>query len=163
MKIIIKALKISIFSSISWMLSGCVMLSSTPVSVNILSKIDKKEKVVTFLNNTPYVADMSIALAKNGFEVKPILAQQQITELQNPHQIKKYNEAAARWGISLQTQHSGMKCAFTDFDIHHFTLILTDITNNKVILVLKQKGSDGPCTTVEPVFGTLAQSLAENW
>lgn len=95
---------------------------------------------------------MSIALAENGFVVKPMPTQQQITELQNPNRIAKYNEATTRWGISLQTQYSPMKCAFTDFDIHHFTLMLTDIETNQVVLVLKQKGSDGPCTTVEPVL-----------
>lgn len=56
-----------------------------------------------------------------------------------------------------------MKCAFTDFDIHYFTLMLTDIYTNQIVLVLKQKGSDGPCTTVEPVFGTLAKALGQNW
>jgi hypothetical protein len=144
-------------------LSGCVMLSSSPVTVNKLSNADKGSKVVTIMNSTPYLADMSVALAENGFKVKPMPTQQQVVEIQGEGKVAKYNEATTRWGITLQTQFSGMKCAFTDFDIHHFTLMLTDIHTNEVVLVLKQKGSDGPCTTVEPVFGTLAKALSENW
>ncbi len=144
-------------------LFGCVMMSSTPVTVNSLTNIEKGKKEVTFLNQTLYIADLSIALAENGFVVKPMPTQMQITEIQSSTRTANYKEASTRWGISLQTQDSGMKCAFTDFDIHHFTLMLTDIATNQVVLVLKQQGSDGPCTTVEPVFGTLAKALADNW
>lgn len=157
------AIRIYFLGLVAWLLTGCVMLSSGPVAVKSISKQEKGERIVTFLNNTPYVAEMSVALAENGFVVKPMPTQKQITELQSSTRIEKYNEATTRWGISLQTQYSGMKCAFTDFDIHHFTLMLTDIETNQVVLVMKQKGSDGPCTTVEPVFGTLAKALAENW
>lgn len=157
------AFRLSLLGLVVWLLAGCVMMSSGPVTVSNLSNPEKGKKIVTFLNKTPYIAEMSIALAENGFVVKPMPTQQQITELQNPNRIAKYNEATTRWGISLQTQYSPMKCAFTDFDIHHFTLMLTDIETNQVVLVLKQKGSDGPCTTVEPVFGTLAKALANNW
>ena len=156
-------LKLSLLGLVGWLLAGCVMMSSGPVAVSNLSNPEKGKKTVTFLNKTPYIAEMSIALAENGFVVKPMPTQQQITEIQSTSRIAKYNEATTRWGISLQTQYSGMKCAFTDFDIHHFTLMLTDIETNQVVLVLKQKGSDGPCTTVEPVFGTLAKALADNW
>lgn len=145
-------------------LSGsCVMMSSSEVSVKETVKLDKGAKRVTFLNNTPYLADMSIALSEYGFDVMPMPSQQQIIEIKTDTKLSKYNEAATRWGLTFTTQHSGMSCAFTDFNIHHFTLMLTDITNNKVIMVLKQKGSDGPCTTVEPVFISLSEKLAENW
>lgn len=144
-------------------LSGCVMLSSSPVTVNTLVKDEKGPKVVTFLTQTPYIADMSVALAEHGFTVKPMPSQQQVIEMQGAGRLAKFNEATARYGITLQTQFSGMTCTFTDFNIHHFTLMLTDITTNQVIMVLKQKGSDGPCTTVKPVFPTLAEALDRNW
>lgn len=144
-------------------LNACVMLSSSDVTVKTLSKPEKGPKVVTFLNATPYIADMSVALAENGFTVMPMPTQQEITELQARGRVARYNEASTRWGISIMTQYSGMTCAFTDFEIHHFTLMLTDIATNEVVMVLKQKGSDGPCTTVKPVFGTLAESLSKNW
>lgn len=144
-------------------LTGCIMWSSSPVTVTKLSGAEKGPRVVTFMTPTPYIADMTVALVENGFVVKPMPTQQEILEIQGAGKLAKYNEATARWGITLQTQFSGMKCAFTDFDIHHFTLMLIDIYMNQVVLVLKQKGSDGPCNTVEPVYGTLAKALAENW
>ncbi|PCI42901.1 MAG: hypothetical protein COB49_13045 [Alphaproteobacteria bacterium] len=145
------------------MLTNCVMITSSPVTANSLINTDKGPRIVTFLTPTPYIADMSVALAENGFLIKPMLSRQEITELQGSSRVVKYNEATARWGITLQTQHSGMTCAFTDFNIHHFTLMLTDIYTNQVVLVLKQKGSDGPCSTVKPVFEPLAEALAQNW
>jgi hypothetical protein len=138
------------------------MLSSSPVTVKNLISENKGQKLITFMSPTPYIADMSVALSEAGFTVKPMPTQQQIVELQG-NKISKYNEAVARWGISLQAQYSGMTCAFTEFGIYNFTLMLTDITNNQVVMVLKQKGSDGPCSTVKPVFGTLAESLSNNW
>lgn len=142
--------------------TGCVMLSSSEVTVKNIEKSDKGPKAVTILNNTPYMGDMSVALSEYGFSVKPMPTQQQIIELQG-NKLAKYNEAVTRWGISIQTQYSGMTCVFTEYKIYNFTLILTDITNNKVVMVLKQKGSDGPCTTIQPVFGTLAKALSDNW
>jgi len=148
---------------IIFLLNGCVMMSSSDVKVKELSKVDKGEMQVTFLNNTPYIADMSIALSEYGFAIAPIPTQEQIIELRSDTLISKYNAASTRWGITVSTKGSGMTCAFTDYNIHHFTLMLTDITNNRVVTVLKQKGSDGPCTTVKPVFDTLAEKLAETW
>ena len=45
------------------LLTGCVMLSSSEVAVKNLQKSEKGAKVVTILNNTPYIADMSVALS----------------------------------------------------------------------------------------------------
>jgi len=139
------------------------MMSSSEVIVKNLINESKGPKVVTFLGNTPYLADMSIALAENGFTVKPMPTQQQVIELQSDTKLAKYNQATTRWALSLQTKGSSFSCAFTDYNIYHFVLILTDISKNQVVMVLKQKGSDGPCTTVQPVFGTLSEALAENW
>jgi hypothetical protein len=145
------------------LLGGCIMLSSSEVSVKELVVVEKGDKRVTFLNNTPYLADMSVALSEYGFEVMPIPSQQQILEIRNDTQLSKYNEAAARWGLTLSAKYSGGSCVFTDFHVYHFTLMLTDITNNQIVMVLKQKGSDGPCSSVKPVFDTLSQKLAEKW
>jgi hypothetical protein len=145
----------------SVLLYGCVTLSSSKVTVQILEKGDKGAKVVTFLDDTPYIADMSVALSEHGFKIKPMPTQQQINELKS-NKLAKYDEPVTRWGISIQTQYWG-QCYLTDYAIFNFTLTLTDITNNKIVMVLKQKGSDGPCTTVEPAFGTLAKALSDNW
>lgn len=140
-------------------LTGCVMMSSSDVSVKETVKIEKGPKKVTFLNNTPYFADMSVALAELGFEVMPMAYHQKVTMREPDNVERQFNEASTRWGISLMKQNSGMTCAFTDFNIHQYTLILTDIETNREVLVLKLH----PCSLSEPVFGSLAHKLAENW
>ena len=142
---------------------GCASLVSSSVSVNNLIKSDKGTKVVTFINNTRYIAEMSIALSEHGFVVKPIPSQQEIMELKDKSRIATYNEATTRWGISLEARYTGIDCALTEYSVYHFTLMLIDITNNQIVMVLKQRGSDGPCTTIKPVFNTLAEALATNW
>ncbi len=144
-------------------LCGCVMLKSSDVSVSNLVKSGKGPKVVTFMNNTQYIADMSIALSEQGFIVKPMPSQQEVMELQSQSRITSYKEATTRWGITLEARYTGMDCALTEYSIHNFTLMLIDITNNQIVMVLKQRGSDGPCTTIKPVFGTLAGALSTNW
>lgn len=148
---------------IASMFQGCIVWSSSPVAVNNLAKEVKGSKVVTFVSPTPYIADFTAALAEHGFTVRPMPTQQEIIEFQRAkNRIVTFNEATARYGLTLQARQSGV-CAFTEFGIYNFTLMLTDITNNQVVMVLKQKGSDGPCSTVEPVWGTLAKALSENW
>jgi len=142
---------------------GCASLVSSNVSVNNLIKSDKGPKIVTFINNTRYIAEMSVALSEYGFVVKPIPSQQEIMELQDQSRIATYNEATTRWGISLEARYIGIDCAFTEHSVYHFTLMLIDITNNEIVMVLKQRGSDGPCTTIKPVFNTLAEAIATNW
>lgn len=154
--------KISTFAATA-LASGCVMLSSSEVAVSRLKEVDKGPKVVTIQNNTPYLAEMSAALAENGFVVKPMPTQQEILEIKQAGRMAKYNEASTRWGLSILTRGSSMTCAFTDFKILYFTVMLTDIATNEAVLVLKQKGSDGPCTTIKPVFGTLSAAISKNW
>jgi hypothetical protein len=143
-------------------LSGCTF-SSGKVHVKVLSQIEKGDKKVTFLNNTPYIADMSIALSEQGFDVLPMPTQEQIIEIRNTKQISKFNKATTRWGITITTKDSPLECVFSDFSVRHFTLMLTDITNNRVVMVLKQKGADGPCPPLVPVFGTLSEKLSKKW
>ena len=158
-----KLAKHGIFFMLVIFLNGCIVWSSSSVAVNTLVKEDKGPKIVTFMNNTPYLADFSVALAEHGFAVKPMPTQEQIIEFQRAKdKISVYNQAAARFGLTLQARQTGI-CAFTEYGIYNFTLMVTDISSNQIVLVLKQKGSDGPCTTVQPVWGTLARALSDNW
>ena len=144
-------------------LSGCVTLTSSAVKVQNLTNEPKGERVVTFLNSTPYMADMSEALAEYGFTVKPMPTQQFITERQSPSRVAQYNQATTQWGISVMATPTDQKCVFTDYAIYNFTIMLVDIRTDTTAMVIKQRGSDGPCTTVKPVFPTLAKALSENW
>lgn len=144
------------------LLSSC-MLHSSKVDVTSVAGKLTGPRVVTFLKSTPYVVKMTVALAKRGFTVKAMPSQKYITTRESPGKVTQYNEASARYGLTLIAQPTGLTCAFTRFAAYHFTLIVTDIQTNQIVLVLKQTGSDGPCTTVKPVFPTLAEALSNAW
>lgn len=150
-------------SAMAITLAGCVTLTSSSVNVRNLTNGPKGKKVVTFITPTPYMADMSEALAEYGFKVKPMPTQEFITERQNSDQIAQYNKATTRWGISVMATPTDQKCVFTDYAIYNFTIMLVDIRTDTTAMILKQRGSDGPCTTVKPVFPTLAKALSKNW
>ncbi|MGH8190752.1 MAG: hypothetical protein ACREP2_04835 [Rhodanobacteraceae bacterium] len=120
-------------------------------------------RVVTFLNATPYFVEMTEALAENGFTVKPMASQQYVTQSEAPGKIGQYNEASTRYGLTLLAAPTSYTYVLTDHAVYNFTLMVTDITKNRIVLILKQKGSDGPCTTIKPVFPTLAASLSSAW
>ena len=128
--------------------SGCVKLTSSEVGVKSPPARDKGPKVVSFMNNTPFTDEMRAALSDQGFVVKPMPSPQKIMELQDQ---------------SRSAPDYIGHCARTEFSIYNFTLMLIDMTNNQIVMVLMQDGSDGPCMDIEPVFGTLAESLSHNW
>ena len=142
--------------------SGCVKLTSSEVGVKSPPARNKGPKVVSFMNNTPFTDEMRAALSDQGFVVKPMPSPQKIMELQDQSHSAPDNKATTRWGITLESNYIG-HCAHTEFSIYNFTLMLIDMTNNQVVMVLMQDGSDGPCMDIEPVFGTLAESLSHNW
>lgn len=118
---------------------------------------------MTFLNATPYFPEMAEALAENGFTVKPMPIQQYVTQHEGSGKIGQYNEASTRYGLTLFAAPTAFTCALTSHAVYNFTLMVTDIAEDKIVLILKQKGSDGPCTTIKPVFPTLSESLSQAW
>ena len=138
--------------------TGC-MFSSSGVSVNNFYDQTMGEKKVA-IYDTPYLAEMTNALLNNGFVVTPIPTDVKINELQNG----QLDGSITRWGISLQTKnHGDWVCVFTNSNILEFTLYVKDLSNNQIVMSLEQTGSDGPCSTIEPVFPTLASKLSERW
>lgn len=143
-------------------LSAC-MMSSSKVTVKSTASGPSGPKVVAFLAPTPYLPEMTEALAEHGFTVKAMASQQYVTQAEGNGKIGQYNEAATRYGLTLTAAPTALDCAFTSHAVYNFTLLVTDIQRNEIVLVLRQKGSDGPCTTVKPVFPTLSEALAAAW
>jgi hypothetical protein len=127
-------------------LPGCVVMTSGPVSMTQLQHESMGAKEVAFVAPTPYLADMTKALAAEGFKV-----------MTDP------NPAGANWGLTMTARDLSTPCAFTPASILDFAVVVTDLHTGQVVATLQQKGSDGPCTTVQPVFPTLAAKLADLW
>jgi len=127
-----------------------------------LGSFGESRKEVAILNSTPYLSDMTIALVNSGFSVKPMPSQQIITE-RNGDLTSQYNLASTRYGLFLEVTPTRQICAFTDYRIVNATVNIIDTKTNESIAILKQRGSDGPCTTVTPVFQTLADEISRIW
>ncbi len=157
-------LKRSFLATVAVVLSsGCVTLSSGHVSVMKLGPVETGVRELTILNGSPYLGEMTLALSKFGFKVRPIAAQQTITEQQTSTVSAQWKQAATRYAMVVQVDGTRQICAFTDYRIVNATIQIVDVRSNETVAVLKQRGSDGPCTTVDPVFDTLAEEIARLW
>jgi hypothetical protein len=157
-------LKRATFSSVAAALtSGCVTLSSGPVDVTRLGTLEPAARELTILNGSPYAAEMTLALSKRGFKVKPIASQETITEQRTSTISAQWKQASTRYAMVVQVEGTRQICAFTDYRIVNATVQIVDVKSNETAAILKQRGSDGPCTTVNPVFDTLAEEIAHLW
>ena len=90
-----------------------------------------------------------------------LLKENKVIEQRNKKILSKVNQS--KWGIDLSISDHPYQCVLTEYNIHNFTLTLINLNSNQINLVLKQTGSDGPCTTIKLVFDTLAKNLSEIW
>ncbi len=157
-----KWFKILIVAGLILNLSGCVTLSSGEVVTKKLGSFGESRKEVTILNSTPHLSDMTIALVNSGFSVKPMPSQKIITE-RSGDLTSQYNLVSTRYGLFLEVTPTRQICAFTDYRIVNATINIIDTRTNESVAILKQRGSDGPCTTVTPVFQTLADEMSRIW
>ena len=148
---------------INILISGCVYTSSGNVELVSMNTTPRADRTVTFINETPYITEMTIALSEHGFNVKPMPTVSEITKTMGSDQTERYNKASARWGLRLVNTPTDVVCALTNHRWYNFTLMVIDIRQNENVFFLKQMGPDGPCTTAEPVFSSLASALSEQW
>jgi hypothetical protein len=145
------------------LISGCVTISSSPVSIIKFSSVESTPRELTILNDTAYLGEMTLAFAKYGFKVKPISSQEIITEQKTPTISSQRKQSSARYGMIIKIDITRQICAFTDYRIINATVSIIDIKSNENIAIFKQRGSDGPCTTVTPVFDSLAEEVVKLW
>ena len=114
------------------------------------------------LTPTPYAADLHVALGERGILVRPLARAGAATAAatQGGDGVAVYEPA--RYGVQLD-QRFAMRCALTPNAIYDFTLSVVDIRANAVVVVVRQRGADGPCSTVKPVWPTLADAIARVW
>ena len=148
--------------ALSTLVTGCVTLNSGPVNVTKIAKIDASTRELTFLTGTPYMAELTLALTKSGFKVIP-LATQYSDSSKGSYSASQVTQSSTRYGLVFTTVGTRQVCAFTDHTLINATASIIDIKSNETVAILTQRGSDGPCTTVEPVFETMAAELARIW
>ncbi len=129
-------------------------------------KIDTTNKDIIFLTSTRWDSQVRRALARYGFTLKKYASIRQIEAKTSDAITETHNEAEARYGISIYPGSIVDWCLVTPgqkFDL--FTLEITDLRTNEVILVVEKGGwtHDCPLTTSGKLFPDLAKALSDEW
>jgi hypothetical protein len=142
--------------------TACSGLSRGPVNVSKVAPIEAESRSLVLLSQTPYLADLAAELGVYGFRVKPLVrrGQGEVAATAGGGGLAIYEDS--KYGLQVD-QRFDQACAFTSSSIYAFTVSIIDIERNEVVMVVRQTGADGPCTTVKPVWPTIAKAIAENW
>ena len=143
------------------LLSGCVVsdtqMKQTTTQTGI--KIDGKINELILLNDHKINSKLTIELIKRGFKVKPFVSQQKVTEKSGNTEIE-YNEAAARYGLKVDSENKGMTCVFSMNRVDEFVFTLIDLRTNDIIDIFEKKGPTGKCPPLTPIYILYADYLA---
>lgn len=142
--------------------SACSGLARGPVQVNQISPIEPAVRELVLLSQTHYVGDLAAELAPYGFSLRPLVRRGHgdVAATGGGAELALFEDA--RYGVQID-QRFDQNCAFTPHSIYHFTFTIVDIERNEVVLVVRQTGADGACTTVRPIWPTVAQAIADHW
>jgi len=121
-------------------MSVSCMFTRGPIDVVQLAPIRPVDKTLVLLTYPEYIGDLASELGPLGFTFR----------------------SRANYGVSVSRSYS-MECVFTSSRIYDWTVTVIDLMTDNRVMVIRQKGSDGPCTTVEPVWPTIANAISENW
>ena len=143
------------------LLSGCIVsdtqMEQTSTQTGI--KIDGKIKEIILLNNHKIASKLTIALIKKGFKVKPFVSQQKVTEKSGNTEIE-YSEAAARYGLKIDSDNYIGKCVFSTSGIYDFVFTLIDIRTNDIVDIFEKQGPSGKCPPLTPIYVLYADYLS---
>ena len=143
------------------LLSGCIVsdtqMEQTSTQTGI--KIDGKIKEIILLNNHKIASKLTIALIKKGFKVKPFVSQQKVTEKSGNTEIE-YSEAAARYGLKIESSNYIGKCVFSTSGIYDFVFTLIDIRTNNIVDIFEKQGPSGKCPPLTPIYVLYADYLS---
>lgn len=147
---------------VSVLLVGCSGATRGPVNVRKVAPIDLSSRTFVLLSQTEYLADLAAELGVHGFRVRPLVrrGQGEVAVTGGGTGIALYE--GAKYGLQIDRRFD-QACAFTSSSIYAFTITIVDIESNEVVMVVRQTGADGPCTTVKPVWPTIAAAIAQNW
>lgn len=127
---------------------SCIF-SAGPVTVQALRPIEPTSKALTLLSDGPYLEDMSSALSKEGFNVTgPVLPGKAFS---------------TRYGFRFYIQTGQAICVFTGSIIGDAAFTLVDLNSGENVVILKQYGATGPCSSVDPVYPGIAAELSKLW
>ena len=143
------------------LLTGCVVVSDTQMKRTTTQtgiKLDGKIKELIILNDHKINSKLTIELIKKGFKVKPFVSQQKVTEKSSTGEVE-YNEAAARYGLKIESENKGMTCVFSMNRVDEFVFTLIDLRTNDIVDIFEKKGPTGKCPPLTPIYILYAEYL----
>jgi hypothetical protein len=145
-------------------LVGCVQLADKESQSVLIKSPENKSRQFILLGAGNYEGELTLALAEQGFQVKPIAITKEVTELEADTRIVSYKKAGFRYALKLSgTNDYAWSCAFSGAHRINATLSVVDISTNETLAVIRQVGPDGSCPPLTPVWPLLAQELARVW
>ncbi|MDP2804634.1 MAG: hypothetical protein Q8O24_01710 [Gallionellaceae bacterium] len=153
-------------------LSGCA--SGLSVHKFSDSKIDINDKTLVLLNDSPWATYLRLDLAKNGFKVKKFASRKSIRKNVVSESSEgltedesSYREAEARYGVTLTQIRTTDWCPFNENVKADFSLEVSDLKTNDVVLVIAKGNWTGVCGPFsirsKYLFEELSDELSKNW
>ena len=143
------------------LLTGCVVSDSqmkqTTTQTGI--KLDGKIKELIILNDHKINSKLTVELIKKGFKVKPFRSTQKVTEKSDTGEVE-YKEAAARYGLKIESEYKGMACVFSTNRSEDFIFTLIDLRTNDIVDIYEKSGPTGKCPPLTPIYILYAKYLA---
>lgn len=148
---------------ISMVFAGCQLADLRPQSL-VMTNVAGKPREFILLGAESYEGDLTVALFREGFKVKPIAITQKVTELESPSRLVEYKEAGYRYALKLSISHDFLwTCAFSSGHRVNVTMTVIDIQTNETLAIVKQTGPDRECPPLTPVWLLLAKELSKAW
>ena len=156
------SLTIQLFALVLLFLPGC-QLSNLPPKTTILLNYPLQSTEFIFIGGDEYEAEITIALAEEKIKLRPIAIRKNVKELESPERMVEYKEAGSRYALKISVVHNyAWTCVFSSNHIVDATMSVIDLAENDTVLIIQQKGPDGECPPLTPVWKLLAQELSKN-
>jgi hypothetical protein len=152
---------------ISLVFAGCQLADLRPETV-VMTTMAGKPKEFILLGAGRYEGDLTVALFREDFKVKPIAVTQKVTELESPTRLLEYKEAGGRYALRLSIARDLLgewNSQPVSCNSHWVIVTMTviDIQTNDTLAIVKQTGPDRECHSLTPVWPLLAKELSKMW
>ena len=128
-----------------------------------IAAIDAGNKQIVILGNTPYNADIRMALLGQGFKVKVQPTTHRITQKTETTDIS-FNQASATYGLTFSWA-IGDRCILNDGVNLWLNVELVDLRTNETVMFIRRNGWTNSCYGGErgEIFNAIAKDLADSW
>lgn len=145
-------------------LTGCATGTKT---VFIEDKITGPKVVALQAPRTPWVIEIESRLRQRGYKVLRYASQKKVTEKVTNSRTEEFNEAAARYILSIDgfaPLDVMNRCLGGGYKFSQITTELIDVTNNETILTISGAGYSENCAPMSgTIFADIVNGVDSAW